>query len=256
MRGFRLFAIPLIFVGFQSLALPHFQQASSPSQVVTSFYKLLRQKQYVEGFKLSVYEGAVSTLAPLELAELQIDFDRTFANIPNGITIKGESVAGDAATVRIQLPGSKEEQTVDLIRVGGQWKVGDFETYNLVRQQGHDFFFNTRMYVNEHDVAEILKEMISSEILYAQNHKGRMAGLSDLVASSTGNLPKELAQGSSAGFRSDGQITNGGAGFDIVATPFTYGHTGKLSFFANAGGVHAQDVHGQAATLSAPFFQN
>src|SRR5690242_10975666 len=154
MRGFRVIAVVLAIAGFCTLALPQTTQSGTPSQVVSGFYRLLRQKQYMEGFKLSVYEEAVTKLSAAEMDELKPDFDKTFANIPDGIAIKGESIAQDAATVRIQIPGTKDEQSVDLIKVGGQWKVGDFETYNLVRQQGRDFFFNARMYVNEHEVAD------------------------------------------------------------------------------------------------------
>src|SRR5581483_5852627 len=252
MRGFRVIAVLLVFAGFCTLALP---QTGSPPEVVANFYRLLQQKQYVQGFHLSVYDEAVSTLSASELDELRPDFDKTFAKIPDGIVIKGETIAQDVATVRIQMPGSKDEQSVDLIRVGGQWKVGDFETYNLVRQQGHEFFFNARMYVNEREIAEILKDMMSTEILYAQNHKGKMAMLADLVSGSAGLLPKELVQGDTRGYHFDLRITNNGSSFEIIAVPSRYGRTGKLSFYANAAGVHAQDMKGQMASVTAPFFQ-
>src|SRR5260221_597899 len=76
-------------------------QPGSPSQVVNDFYNLLRNKQYVEGFRLSVYDGAVSTLSPSELQELKPDFDSTFAKIPAGVKIKGEQITQDVATVFI-----------------------------------------------------------------------------------------------------------------------------------------------------------
>ena len=228
-------------------------QPASPSQVVNDFYNLLREKRYVEGFRLSVYEGAVSTLSASELEELKPDFDKTFAQIPTGVTIKGEQITQDVATVFISMPDSKTQDPVALIRVGGQWKVGDFETYNLVRQQGRDFFFNARMFVNEHEIAELLKQMIASEFLYAQNNKGRIAGLTELVGNSVGDLPKELAQGTARGYRFDLKIN--GPSFDILAVPLRYGRSGKLSFFANGAGVRAADLQGKPATVMAPYFQ-
>src|SRR6266700_4615351 len=118
----------LTTVLFASLAAAQMQPAS-PSQVVNDFYNLLRDKRYVEGFKLSVYDGAVSTLSASELQELKSDFDNTFAKIPQGVTIKREQISQDVATVYISMPNSQTEDPVALIRVSGQWKVGDFETY-------------------------------------------------------------------------------------------------------------------------------
>jgi hypothetical protein len=228
-------------------------QPGSPSQVVNDFYNLLRNKQYVEGFRLSVYDGAVSSLSSSELQELKPDFDNTFAKIPTGVKIKGEQITQDVATVFISMPGKATDDPVALIRVGGQWKVGDFETYNLVRQQGHDFFFNAKMFVNEREIAELLKQMIASEFLYSQNNKGKIASLLELVNSSAGDLPKELQRGSARGYKFEIKIA--GPSFDILAVPERYGRSGKLSFFANGAGVRAADLQGKPASVMAPYFQ-
>jgi hypothetical protein len=228
-------------------------QPGSPSQVVNDFYNLLRNKQYVEGFRLSVYDGAVSTLSASELQELTPDFDSTFAKIPAGVKIKGEQITQDVATVFISMPNSQTNDPVALIRVNGQWKVGDFETYNLVRQQGRDFFFNAKMFVNEREIAELLKQMVASEFLYSQNNKGRLANLGDLVNSAVNDLPKELSQGVVRGYKIDLRIS--GPSFDILAVPTRYGRSGKLSFFANGAGVRAADMQGKPANVMTPLFQ-
>lgn len=246
-------AIGLIFLMIFSLPVSAQTAPGSPAEVVTDFYRLLREKRYVEGFRLSVYESAVVNLLPSELEELRPDFDTTFAQIPPGVTIRGEQVSGETAVVWLELAGKLMPDPVILIRVGGQWRVGDQETYNMVRQEGRQFFFNARMFVNERETADLLKQLVFAQIMFAQNNNGRFASLPELVAQNKQDLPQELFQGVANGYRIE--LHTNGKGFNYTAVPVQYGRTGKLSFFANAAGVRAQDLKGQSATVMAPVFQ-
>ena len=70
-----------------------------PTDAVIGFYRALKQKHYVEGFRHSVYRNAVEGLTPAELQDLEPDFARTFATIPDKIEPSAEQISGSTATV-------------------------------------------------------------------------------------------------------------------------------------------------------------
>src|SRR5947209_5659703 len=122
-----LLAMVIVPVGAQT---PH-----TPGQVAQDFYRLLREKRYQDGFRLSVYEAAVTSLSSAELEELKSEFDATFSEIPEVMKVAGEQISGDRATVFLQFPGKFSQETVNLIKINAEWKVGDQETYALVKLQ-------------------------------------------------------------------------------------------------------------------------
>src|SRR5260221_2109711 len=117
----------------------------SPTDAALSFYRALKEKRYVEGFRHSVYRNAVEGLTPAELQDLEPDFARTFAGIPDKIEPGNEQISGQTATVSLKFGGAEEPQQVAMVRVGSEWLVGDKETLALVNAQGRAFFFNARM---------------------------------------------------------------------------------------------------------------
>jgi len=231
----------------------HSKQSLSPSQTVLAFYKALRNKQYVEGFKLSVYEAAISGLSQADLDELAPDFEETFSRIPENIQIQSEKITGDSATVFIQVDG-KPVESVSLIKLNGIWRVGDRDTLELIKKQGNEFFFNTRMLVNEQEAADLMSTIIGSEFIYSTRMQGKLATLEELVK--MGALPDELAKGEANGYRFQIKISADGRAYEAHATPLRYGRTGKLSFYADAdSGVRAEDKRGQPASRSSPAYE-
>src|ERR1700754_4437263 len=92
------FAILLgLFAGFAFA-----QKGQTPTAAALSFYRALKEKRYVEGFRHSVYRGAVEGLSTAELQELEPDFARTFAQIPDKLEAQGEQVTGDTAVVTLK----------------------------------------------------------------------------------------------------------------------------------------------------------
>jgi len=71
-------------------------KAGSPSDTVIGFYRSLKEKRYVDGFRHSVYRNAVEGLTPAELQDLEPDFARTFAAIPDKIEPSGELITGES----------------------------------------------------------------------------------------------------------------------------------------------------------------
>ncbi|HVG21221.1 MAG TPA: hypothetical protein VNI02_19395, partial [Blastocatellia bacterium] len=73
------------------------RQSASPTDTVINFYRALKDKHYVEGFRHSIYRMAVEGLTPGELQELEPDFAATFSAIPDKIEPRGEQITGDTA---------------------------------------------------------------------------------------------------------------------------------------------------------------
>src|SRR5712692_8512728 len=82
MRRNIISVVVLIVLAVTALAQ---KKAGSPSEAVISFYRALKQKHYVDGFRHSVYRNAVEGLTAAELKDLEPDFAQTFAKIPDKI---------------------------------------------------------------------------------------------------------------------------------------------------------------------------
>ena len=80
---------------------PAQKKAGTPTDTVISFYRGLKEKRYVEGFRHSVYRSAVEGLTPAELQDLEPDFARTFAAIPDKIEPSSERITGQTAMVAL-----------------------------------------------------------------------------------------------------------------------------------------------------------
>ncbi|HYE75992.1 MAG TPA: hypothetical protein VEF04_21785, partial [Blastocatellia bacterium] len=142
------------------------QETNKPSTVVKQFYEHLKAKRYVEGFKLSVYRSAVEGLSSEEMKDLTSEFERMAVALPEHIEPSGEQISGETATVFIKLSATNQPQEVGLVRVDGQWIVGDRETYEVVKKQGRAFFINTRLRVSEAEANEWMLEILGAQLVY------------------------------------------------------------------------------------------
>ncbi len=242
------FFATLSFAGFAIGQHP----SLSPSDTVIKFYQALKNRKYVEGFQLSVYRGAISGLSAAEIQDLEPDFAATFASIPDKIEVKGEQITGDKATVFLLFEGKQQPQPVDMLRVGGQWLVGDQESLALVQQQGRAFFFNTRMIVNESEVYQMMTRLHSAQMLYAQS-KNEYATYEDLVR--LDGLPKEVADKEFNGYRLAFTLSADKKSYFAQAVPLSYGKSGRLSFYVDPFGMRAADLQGKPATAQSPFYK-
>jgi len=243
----------IIFVLIPSTTTPAQKKAGSPSEVVISFYRELKEKHYVEGFRHSVYRGAVEGLTPAELQDLESDFARTFSAIPDKIEPGNEEISGQTATVSLKFGGADEVQKVELVRVGNEWLVGDKETLDLVNSQGRSFFFNARMLVNEGEAYEMLQRIIGAEIIYSRKFEGKNASLQELIR--LGGVPKDVEDGEASGYHFSVVISTDEKSFFATAVPTSYGKTGKVSFYADMAGVRGEDLKGQQASVKAKIYQ-
>jgi len=227
------------------------QPGTSPTQTVINFYRALKQKRYVEGFHHSVYRAAVEGLSAAELKDLEPDFAKTFAAIPDKIEPRDEQISGDSAVVKLTFEGMNSPQEVGLIRVGGEWLVGDQEALTLVRAQGRSFFFNTRILVNESEAVEMLQRIIGAEIIYSRKFEGAFATLPELVK--LGGVPKDIDDQSGA-YKYNFSLAPDKKSFSATAIPSTYGRSGRTSFYADFNGIRAEDLKGRPASASSPIY--
>jgi len=248
--------IALVFSMMLCLATPGLgfaQSEDSPSLVVKKFYQHLHARRYVEGFRLSVYSAAVEGLSAEEMHNLEPEFTRIAAALPDEVETRGEQISGDEATVFVKLPKQERMQEVALVRIDGRWRVGDRETYQMAVRQGRSFFFNARVRIGEEEAYEWLLEIIGAEAIYFKA-KQRFATLEELV--NLGGVSKQLVNGSESGYRFRLAVGEDGQSFRVIAVPAEYGRTGRLSFYVDQSNtIRADDKDGQPATASAPPYQ-
>jgi hypothetical protein len=229
------------------------KESSSPTDTVLNFYRALKDKHYIEGFRHSIYRSAVEGLSPGELHELEPDFAQTFSAIPDKIEPRGEQITGDTAVVFLKFEGMDAPQQVALIRVNGAWLVGDKDSFTEVSAQGRSFFFNTRILVNEDQAFETLSRMIDAELIYSRKFNGRNASMQELIR--LDGVPKDLEGGESVGYHFTLTVSGDQRTFFATASPVAYGKSGRLSFYADINGVRAEDLKGQPASAKSPVYR-
>ena len=247
----RAVSIPIVLALTLAAGAQH--KHASPTDAAISFYRLLKEKRYVEGFRHSVYRNAVEGLTPAELQDLEPDFARTFSTIPEKIEARGEKITGQTATVSLKFEGAADVQEVVLVRSGGEWLVGDQETLALVNAQGRAFFFNARMLVNESEAYEMLQRIIGAELIYSRRFEGRNIPLPELIRLNA--VPKDIEDGEASGYRFNVIVSADEKSFFATAIPVSYGKTGKVSFYADINGVRGDDLKGQQATAQSPVYR-
>lgn len=224
-------------------------KVGSPSFVVQQFYKLLRAKRYAEGFRLSIYSLALEGLTADELRELEPDFERLAATLPEQVEIRGEEISGDKAIVFVKLPQEAKAQEVVLIKSDGQWMIGDRETQKLLKNQGRSYFFNERIRISEAEANEWLQEILGAQLIYFKA-KQRYAPLDELIK--LGGISAELTDSVANGYRFAVTLNTNGQSFAVTAVPVAYGRTGRLSFFADQTNlIRAEDKQGRPASAAA-----
>jgi len=241
-----------IVAAFALVAAASAQKQLAPKEVSLKFYRALKEKHYIDGFHCSVYRAAVDGLTTNELKELEPEFARTFSSIPENIQVSGEQITGDTAVVTLKFEGMEEPQQVGLVRVNGEWLVGDQETLGIVTAQGKGFFFNTRMIVNEAEAYEMLQRIIGAEIIYSKKFEGKYASLNELIR--LGGVPKDLEDSNSGGYVYKLTLAIDQMSFSATATPESHGKTGRISFYADMNGIRGDDLKGKPATPAAPVY--
>ncbi|HSE34028.1 MAG TPA: hypothetical protein VLA93_20815 [Pyrinomonadaceae bacterium] len=222
----------------------------SPTGTVREFYRLLREKKYREAFGLSIYSVALEGLSKQEFEELRPDFEKmalaVTEKIPEKLSITGEQISGDAATVFVHVldaEGKDKVEPASLIKIQNVWIVGDRENLELVQKEGKRFFFEARINAHHTDVQDMMTRITLAQVAFSQAHEGKFGNLAELI--SAGFVPKDIETTDSTGYRFQIIKSADAKTWFATAVPAQYGRTGRLSFHLDATGVRSGDTGGK-----------
>ncbi len=259
----------------QSAPKPVDMPPRTPTETVQAFYRLLRERRFTEAFQLHVCGAAVKKLTPEQIAELEPEFIKLSGGIPETLTVTGETVTGDDATVFIVLPPKEpkerengptraETAPVDLIRSGGRWLIGDRETQALAEAHGGNFFKLSeegvfiKMAENEDAMARLLAKLLEVEQVFARNNRGQYGTLPELVAG-RGQFRDDIAKllevldgGEVLGYLIEVVVTPDRRDFAIYAVPKRHNYDGRYSFYADRDGVRYRNYGGARIEKNTP----
>jgi hypothetical protein len=239
-------ALLLIISGVSNTAAARNNQARTPTETVREFYRMMRERHFKEAFALSIYKPAIEGLSAQEFAELQPDFEKMGAAIPEKIEISGEQVSGDVATVFVKIADADkaaEAEPVTLIRDGGVWLVGDRDSQALVKKTGKQFFFEARIETHHNEVQAVLQRISLAQLAYASQHNNLFADLPTLIAA--GLVPKDIETPETTGYHFHLTLSKDAKKWEAGAEPVQYGRTGRLSFILDQTGIRSADKGGK-----------
>ena len=248
--SFSLAALLLFISGAVTSAIAQNNQARTPAETVREFYKALSQKRFREALSMSVYKPAIEGLSAAEIDELRPDFEK-MATGAEKVEVKGEQLSGETASVFVKMTDDAQDAPpapVPLLRVDGQWIVGEKSDYDLVKQSGKDFFFKTRIEVHEGEVKEMLQRIQLAQLAYSSQHNNTFADLPTLIAAAL--VPKDLEGTESTGYRFTINLEKDGKSYSVRAEPARYNRTGRLSFYMDKSGIKSADVGGKPLVVA------
>ena len=220
-------------------------QTRTPTETVREFYKALSQKHFREALMISIYKPAIEGLSAAEIEELRPDFEK-MAEGAEKVEATGEQLSGETATVFVKMiddAAGTPPAPVPLMRLDGQWIVGEKGDYDLVKQGGKEFFFKTRIEVHEGEVKEMLQRIQLAELAYSAQHNNTFADLPTLV--NTALVPKDVLGTESTGYHFTIKLLKDGKSYSVSAEPARYNRTGRLSFYMDQAGIKSSDVGGK-----------
>jgi hypothetical protein len=186
------------------------------------------------------------------MKDLEPDFKKTFSAIPDKIEPQGEKITGDTAVVKLKFEGLDVPQEVTLVRVSGEWLVGDQDGLAAVKAQGRAFFFNSRILVNETEIFEILQRLVGAQVIYARKYEGKFATLKELIR--LDGVPRDVEDEKSIGYRFILTLGKDQKSFFATATPIAYGKSGRTSFYVDPNGIRGEDLKGKPASPASPVY--
>lgn len=215
-------------------------KAGSPADTVRAFYTKLRERKFREAIFLTNLRPAVEGLTDAELKEFQVDFERIAAAIPAEVTINGEIVSGDKATVTASLPGEDPEkleaQSIDLRKEGDTWVIltVDELAEARIKKEGKNYFYALKIETHEDEARNMLDRIARAQLAFSAMNGGNFGGIDQLVGA--GVLPDDVKTSESTGYNYSVSLSDDKKVWTAHATPAGYGKTGRLSFFLTSDG--------------------
>jgi hypothetical protein len=216
----------------------------TPTETVREFYKALREKRFQQAFAISIYKPAVEGLSAEEFEELRPDFEKMAAAVPENLTISGEQISNDTATVFVKVAADGTTEKADLLRRGNEWIVGDKDNEKIVLANGKEFFIKARIDTHHGEVQAMLERISLAQIYYSQQHNGQFADLQTLTRADL--VPKDIEGTDSTGYRFHVTVSSDKKGYTAGAEPARYNRTGRLSFYMDSKlGIKSADTGGK-----------
>lgn len=212
----------------------------SPADIVRAFYTKLREKKFREAIYLTNLRPAVEGLTDSELKEFQVDFERIAKAIPANVTINGEIVSGNRATVTASLPGEDPEkletQQIELRKDGDNWVLLtiDEAAEARIKKEGKNYFYVLRIETHEDEARDMLDRVAKAQLAYSVQNGGNFAEMPALIQAEL--LPDDILTSESTGYNYKVTLTPDKKTWQAWATPAEYGKSGKLSFVLQSDG--------------------
>ena len=175
-----------------------------------------------------------------ELKEFQVDFEVIANKVPAVLTINGEIVSGDKATVTASLPGEEPEkleaQSVDLRKEGDVWVIltVDEAAEARIKKEGKNYFYVLKVETHEDEARDMLDRISRAELAYSALNGGNFAMIDQLLAAEL--LPEDIKTSASTGYNYAVTLSPDKQIWTAHATPAEYGKSGRLSFFLTSDG--------------------
>ncbi len=207
----------------------------SPAETVRVFYEKLREGKIREAIYLTNLRPAIEGLTEAELKEFSVDFDAVAKRVPARITINGEVISGDDATVMVKLPsedneGEFDDQQLHLKKKGEHWTIisADAEAEKKILAEGKNYFRNLKIDTHQEEAKKMLERLAKAQIAFSAENPGTFGEITRLIE--LGYLPADITSSESTGYNYELHLTDGRRNYYATATPAVYGKTGKNSY--------------------------
>ncbi len=209
-------------------------EPNSPADTVRVFYQRLREKKFRDALFLTNLRPAIEGLTEVELADLQVDFDRLAGQIPADVAINGEIIVKDEATVTAKLPDTETDelkiQEIKLRKENGIWIILtlDQEAEKAVKKEGKNYFFALKIETHQDEAKAMIERIYKAQLAYSTKNGGTYGTFDTLVQSQF--LPEDIRSTESTGYAFNISLSADKKSYRATAEPAIYGKTGNLSF--------------------------
>lgn len=208
--------------------------ANGPADTVRAFYEHLREKRFRAAIYLTNLRPAIEGLSERELKDFEVDLNVIARNVPAEITINGEIISGDSASVTAELPNDDldktELQELRLRKGKTGWIILTVDEYaeKRIKQEGKLYLRNLRIETHQDEAKAMLDRIAKAQMANAVQNGGMFADIRTLV--DNGLLPSDVLSAESTGYVYAVTLTDGGRKYWASATPAEYGKSGLMSF--------------------------
>lgn len=220
---------------------------NSPADTVRIFYKYLREQRFREAMFLTNLRPAIEDLTEKELKDLQIDFAPISGQIPADVSINGEIIAGEFATVTAKLPDNDSDQLglqeINLRQENDVWIIltVDEEAEMKIKSEGKNYFFALKIETHQTEAKAMLNRIDKAQMVFSMQNKGVYADIPTLISS--GFLPEDIQTPETTGYIYKISLSPDRKSFTATAEPAIYGKTGKLSYWYEVNGNKTSSLH-------------